>query len=97
MKKSFKVTPDEFHLLMQEIVALGETFKDERLKRREAIDNLNIQVMALRQTLTHFHPDFDHKYSSVQTDLIHRFDPETGAFLNDAGKSDDGQKDKIAS
>lgn len=83
MKKLFKITPKEFHLLMQEIAALGDLLKDERLKRREAIDNLNIEVMALRKTLANYHPDFDHRYESVQTDLIHRFDPESGVFLDE--------------
>jgi len=95
MKKPFKITPDDFHLLMQEITALSDLLKEERLKRREEIDQLKLVFAALRKTLGQFHPDFDSQYKSIYADLILRFDPETESLLDQ--KSDESKENKKVS
>ena len=82
MNKLFKITPDDFHLLMQEISALTDLIADERLKRREEVGMARIEMAALKQTLARYHSDFEQQFTAIQSELLHNFDPEVESTVS---------------
>jgi hypothetical protein len=69
-------TRGEVNFIKQEIDALGELLKSERLDRKTEIDLLQIDIQTLKKTLEALIPGFNQVYKNTYSEIVLNFDPE---------------------
>ncbi len=73
------ISQREMQLLRKEIETLGEIVSNERLENKVAIDELRLEMAALRSTLAKLLPGFSEEYERSYEEERQRFDPERAA------------------
>jgi predicted nucleic acid-binding Zn-ribbon protein len=66
----------QLKLLQGEIAVNGEELEALRRDQRAAMDDLRLEVEALRQCLERLHPGFEEGFAAVRAETTQKIDPE---------------------
>jgi hypothetical protein len=66
----------QLKLLQGEIAVNGEELEALGRDQRAAMDDLRLEVEALRQCLERLHPDFEECFAAVKAEITQKIDPE---------------------
>jgi regulator of replication initiation timing len=68
----------QFKAIEQRLAVTGESLEALRQKHREHIDDLRLELEALRQSLFRLHPELAEYYEAIRREVIQEVDPEKG-------------------
>lgn len=68
----------QFKAIEQRLAVTGESLEALRQRHREHIDDLRLELEALRRSLFHLHPELAEHYEAIRREVIQEVDPEKG-------------------
>lgn len=71
-----KVYPTDVQLLKKEIEVQGELLTQEKLERRAEVDELRLQIGALKRLLDQFNPGFSERFEAFYSQERLLYNPE---------------------
>ena len=72
-----KSNVSDLQLLHKELETMGDDLDRERLELRGEIDDLKIQIQALKKSLNQLLPGFDASWKKAYDEELQSFDPES--------------------
>ncbi|MBI4378451.1 MAG: hypothetical protein HY578_05075 [Nitrospinae bacterium] len=67
---------ERIHLIEKEIDALEDGMNDSKLSLKAGIDEIKIEIEAIKGYLREIHPDFKNKFSVIKKKIILEKNPE---------------------
>jgi hypothetical protein len=77
MADLYRAGASELHLLKKEIEVQGEVLGDEKIERRAEIDQLKLELDALKKAIDRFRPGFLQSYRQIYDEEKKSHNPET--------------------
>lgn len=71
-----KIYPADLHLLKKELEVQGELLTTERMERKTEVDELRLEVEALKKLLDRMNPGFLRSFEAAYAEERQRFNPE---------------------
>jgi len=73
-----RISPTEFSLIKKELEAQGELLSSEILERKAQVEQLRMEIAALKRTLEKLQPGFTESYREIYADELQEFNPDLG-------------------
>lgn len=77
-----KINPSEIQWIENQLASLSENWDREKLDRKGEIDQLRMELVALRTALALIFPEFDAIYRKAYSEQIQQYDPEADRPLS---------------